>query len=495
LFGVVISGKCLSCKEDLGCRGPDRFLRRKALEVKLPDAWSRATAVFDDGNLVSFAGLAPVLGLAERAGLGELVAERVRFKTTKLASAGVNPAGKLTGIVAGMAAGADCIDDLDVIRCGGMRQLFTGVYAGTTLGQFLREFTHGHSLQLASVLRAHLVNLIQHSRLLPGREQRVFVDIDSLLRPVFGRQKQGASFGFTKIAGKEVLRRGLSPLVTTLSTEDGAPVIAGVRLRAGRAGSGKGAASMVRDAVRTARAAGGVAEILVRGDCAYANSAVINACQKAGARFSFALIKSPAVAAAIASIPEHAWMPVHYPDAVINPQTGELISDAQVAEIAFTAFTSTKTPVPARLIVRRVRDRARADELFPVWRHHPFFTNSSEPTADADLTHRQHAIIETVFADLIDGPLAHLPSGQFAANTAWATCAAITHNLLRAAGTLASARHATARGATLRRQLIAVPARLARPQRRPLLHLPAHWPWANQWTTLWTALTGPPTPA
>ena len=280
--------------------------------------------------------------------------------------------------------------------------------------------------------------------------------------------------------------------MATLSTRHGAPVVAGVRLRGGRAASAKGAASMVAEAIRTARAAGARGEILVRGDSACGTSAVINACVKAGARFSFVLIQNNAVAAAIASIPEHRWMPVRYPGAVIDPDTGELISDAQVAEIEFTAFTTTKTPVTARLIVRRVRDRVHGDELFPIWRHHPFFTNSSESTADADITHRQHAIIETLFADLIDGPLAHMPSGHFAANNAWTTCAAITHNLLRAAGTLASAHHAIARGATLRRHLVAVPARVARPQRRPVLHLPAHWPWAKQWTTLWTALTGPP---
>jgi hypothetical protein len=125
-----------------------------------------------------------------------------------------------------------------------------------------------------------------------------------------------------------------------------------------------------------------------------------------------------------------------------------------------------------------------------------FLTNSDEPTAAADITHRQHAIIETVFADLIDGPLAHMPSGRFAANSAWAICAAITHNLLRAAGTLAGPRLAAARGATLRRQIINVPARIAHPQRRSVLHLPAHWPWAEPWTALWNgvfpAATGPP---
>ncbi|MBE1604790.1 IS1380 family transposase [Actinopolymorpha pittospori] len=468
--------------------------------MKLPYGWSRATPVFDDQNLVSCAGLAPVMALAERAGLSELVDERVAIRTTTVRSAAANPAGKLTSIIAGMAAGADCIDDLDVIRSGGMRRLFGGVYAPATLGQFLREFTHGHCMQLASVARAHLVNLVQASGLLPGIETQAFIDIDSLLRPVYGHAKQGASFGHTKIAGRQVLRRGLSPLATTISTSQGAPVVAGIRLRAGRAASGKGAASMVAEAIATTRAAGAAGEILMRGDSAYGNHAVVAACVKAGARFSVVLTKNPAVTAAIASIPDDAWTPVHYPGAVVDPDTGELISDAEVAETEFTAFTSTKHPVTARLVVRRVRDRAHDQagdqELFPVWRHHPFFTNNTEPTAQADITHRRHAIIETVFADLIDGPLAHLPSGRFAANSAWAICAAITHNLLRAAGTLTSPRHAAARGATLRRHIVTVPARIAHPQRRTVLHLPEHWPWAKHWNTLWHNVfrpaTGPP---
>jgi hypothetical protein len=456
--------------------------------VKLPDGWSRAQPLFDDENLVSCAGLVPVMALAEQAGLSELVASKVAINATAVASAGVNPAGKVTSIIAGMAAGADSIDDLDVIRSGGMRQLFSEVYAPATLGQFLREFTHGHSAQLASVARTHLVNLVARSGLLPGIEKQAYVDIDSLLRPVYGRAKQGASFGHTKIAGRQVLRRGLSPLATTLSTREGAPVVAGIRLRAGKAGSGKGAASMVREAISLARAAGAIGEILVRGDCAYGTSAVVAACLKAAARFSVVLTKNRAVNRAITSIPDDAWTPVHYPGAVVDPDTGELISDAEVAEVEFTAFASTKHPVTARLIVRRVRDRTTTEELFPVWRYHPFFTNSTESTVAADITHRRHAIVETVFADLIDGPLAHLPSGRFAANAAWAICAAITHNLLRAAGTLASDRHAVARGATLRRQVVTVPARLARPQRRRVLHLPAHWPWATAWTRLCNAV-------
>ena len=124
--------------------------------------------------------------------------------------------------------------------------------------------------------------------------------------------------------------------------------------------------------------------------------------------------------------------------------------------------------------------------MFPVWRYHPFFTNSAESAPAADITHRRHAVIEILFADLIDGPFAHMPSGSFAANSAWVVLAAITHNLLRAAGTLAGQALAVARGATLRRQLVNVPARFVRPQGRPTLRLPAHWPHAKSWTSCGT---------
>jgi hypothetical protein len=465
--------------------------------VQLSHRWSAARPLFDDENLVSCAGLVPVMELGEQAGLSELLTAKVSITTTNVASAGVNPAGKITSIVAGMAAGADCIDDLDVIRTGGMGRLFGGVYAPATVGQLLREFTHGHTRQLSSVAREHLVALAGRTGCLAGIDARCFVDIDSLLRPVYGHHKQGASFGHTKIASRQVLRKGLSPLATTISTDTAAPMIAGIRLRAGKAGSGRGAASMVTEAINTARAAGASGQILVRGDSAFGSQAVIGAALKAGVRFSLVLTQNPAVRRAMSAIAEDDWTPVRYPGAVLDPDTGELISEAEVAEVSYTAFAGSKHPVTARLIVRRVKDRAREEGLFPVWRYHPFFTNSTESTVDADLTHRRHAIIETVFADLIDGPLAHLPSGRFAANGAWAICAGITHNLLRAAGTLSGERHGVARGATLRRRIVNVPARLARPQRRAVLHLPAHWPWAQGWNRLWNNVftTGAAPPA
>jgi hypothetical protein len=452
--------------------------------------------VFDDGNLVSCAGLVPVMTLAEQTGLMRLLADKVRITAPRIKSGSANPAPKLGTLVAGMCAGADSIDDVDVIRSGGMKTVFGGVYAPSTVGTLLREFSFGHARQLESVLREHLVALCGRVELLPGADEQVFVDIDSLLRPVYGHAKQGASYGHTKIAGKAILRKGLSPLAATISTPAGAPVIAGLRLRAGKTNSGKGAGRMVAQAISTARAAGARGPILVRGDSAYGNRTVVRACLRHRAQFSLVMARNPAIDRALAAIEETAWTPVSYPGAVRDPDTGAWISDAEVAEIGYTAFASTKDRITARLIVRRVKDARFPDALFPVWRYHPFFTNTNLPVEAADITHRQHAIIETVFADLIDGPLAHIPSGRFGANSAWILCAAIAHNLLRAAGVLAGDRHARARGSTLRRRIVNIPARLARPQHRPVLHLPTHWPWSKAWLALWHNTIGysPPAP-
>jgi hypothetical protein len=159
---------------------------------------------------------------------------------------------------------------------------------------------------------------------------------------------------------------------------------------------------------------------------------VVTACPDAGTRFSVVLTKNRAVGAAIAAIDPDSWTPVRYPGAFTDSDTGTLISDAEVAEVEFTAFASTATPVTARLIVRRVRDRNHPDALFPVWRYHPFSpTTPSHPPKPTLLTEATRSL-RPCSCDLINGPLAHLPSGRFAANSARAICAAIAHNLLRA---------------------------------------------------------------
>jgi hypothetical protein len=453
----------------------------------------RVDASFDEPNLVSAAGLVPVLRLAAAAGLWRLVAERLRVGGT----CGANPAGKIATIVAGMAAGADCIDDLDVVRCGGLRRLFGLIYAPSTLGSFLRALSWGHVRQLESAARAFLAGLAGATPLLSGAEELAFVDVDSLLRRVYGHAKTGAALGYAKVGGYPVLLRGLSPLVATICTPIAAPVVAATRLRGGNAGSARGAAGLVAEAIGVARAAGATGQVLVRADSAFCSAAVLGACRRAKANFSVTIRADRTVRAAIAGIGETGWTPIRYPQAVWDEDGQCWISDAEVAETSYTLGAHTRRAVTCRLVVRRIRAAGfeGTGELFPVWRYHAFLTDTSLSTVDADRTHRAHAVIEQTFADLIDGPLAHLPSGRFPANAAWLTCAGITHNLLRAAGTLTGRQHAKSRGATIRRRLVNVPARTARRGRKITLHLPAHWPWADAWSVLFTATHAPPTPA
>jgi Transposase DDE domain group 1 len=454
----------------------------------------RISASFDDPNLVSRGGLVPVMALAERAGLEALVRRHV----TIAAKTGVYPEVKVGCLVAGMAAGADSIDDMDLLRHGAMPELFDGVRAPSTLGSFLRSFTWGNVRQLEAAGRELLAELARLAPLLPGADQLAFVDIDSMQRRVYGHKKQGAAFGHTKIQGKTVLVRGLNTLAATVSTPQSAPVIAGTRLRGGSANTARGAASFAAEAISTARAAGCTGTIVTRADSGFYNAAFIGACRRAGAYFSVTARMDAAVTAAIAAIPEDAWTAIKYPRAIWDDQLRAWISDAGIAEAGYTAFTSKKgQAVTARLIVRRVRDLVKTaegqDELFPAWRYHPVFTDSPFQLAPAEEQHRDHAVVEQVFADWTNGPLAHMPSGSFAANAAWTACAAITCNLLRAAGCLASRFHAKARGATIRAGLIDVAARLARRGRGQLtLHLPQYWHRQSEWLALFEAACGPP---
>ena len=465
--------------------------------MRLSHATARTGASFDDPHLVSHAGLVPVMALAERAGLQDLVAELVRPG----GDCGVNPHLKVASLVAGMAAGADSIDDMGVLRHGAMGALFGGIRAPSTLGSHLRAYNFGNVAQLEKANRKLLPRLCRAARLLRGSGYLAFVDIDSTQKTVYGYAKQGARFGVTKIASRQVKVRGLNPLVATISTPLSAPVIAATRLRGGNAASVRGAASLAYGAIATARAAGCTGLVIARMDSAYYAGAVIAAIRRQGARFSVTTPMNAKIKNAIAAIAEDAWTPIKYPRAIFDDQLGCWVSDAEVAETGYTAFEQGDDAVTARLIVRRVRDQNKKaaqgqGELFPVWRYHAVFTDSPFELVQAEADHRGHAIVEQVFADLYAGPLAHLPSGKFAANAAWLSIAAMTHNLLRAAGALASRALAKARGATLRRDLVAVPARTARHGRgRITLHLPQGWHREDEWLSLWHFACGPPAAA
>ena len=446
-------------------------------------------AVFDDPNLIADAGLVPLIALAEQVGLPDLVAEHLAIVDADN-SAGANAHAKVMSLVAGMAAGADSIEDVDRLRQTGNRLVFAGMRAPSTLGTFLRAFTHGHVQQLNTVLRASLLALAERVNLLPGADQVVFVDLDSSHRDVYGYAKQGAQNG--RLKG----RKTLHPLVVTASTPIARPVVAGIRLRKGKSADVRGAPRFLAEALAVVRQVAPTATIVVRGDSKFYTADVVATAARYGAHVSLTTGSNPSITTAIASIEETTWTAIHYPDAFTATETGELVSDAEVAEIGYVAFTSRPTAqqVHGRLIVRRVKRLnpdavpAGQEELFTAWRHHAVFVTSRFEMLQAEGQHRDHAIVEQVIADAASSALAHLPSGSFHANAAWAVLWAISHNLTRAAGTLASMFHARATTSTIRAHLINVPARIARGARRLTLHLPEGWPWETAWQGLHLAV-------
>jgi len=466
---MPLCGKRIRASQDF-----DSAVTKGIWRVQLSHVAAVRSARFDDPGLVSCAGLVPVLGLAGRAGLAELADRHL----TVAGGAGVAAGAKVTSLVAGMVAGADSIADMDLLRHGGMARLFAGVRAPSTLGTFLRSFRFGHVRQLDAVAARFTAELARRAPLIGAAEPVTYLDVDDTVRATFGYAKQGTDYGYTGA-------KGLNALLATICTASSAPLIVATRLRKGSANSARGAARLVADAIKTARRCGVGGLLVLRGDSAYYSYDVIAAARRHKAHFSITARKDRAVTAAIAAIPEDAWTAIRYPRAVFDEQVQQWVSDAEVAEVPFTAFSSrgTKHAVTARLIVRRVRDQNpdhvqlnAQGELFHVWRHHAVLTDSPLPMLQAEADHRRHAIIEQVIADLKNGALAHLPSGRFAANSAWLVLAAIAFNLMRAAGGLASTFHAKATTATVRSQLINVAARVTRSARRGRLRLPAAWP-------------------
>jgi hypothetical protein len=231
--------------------------------------------VFDDPNLVGSAGLVPMLALAGSAGLGPLAQERLSVPTDKGANAGL----KVSSLVAGMLAGADSIDDMTLLRHGGMARVFDRACAPSTLGSFLRAFTFGHVRQLDAVASRFLTALGQRAPLLPtSADQRVLVDVDDTIIEVHGYAKQGAGFGYTRV-------RGLNALLATATTAGSAPVVVAQRLREGSAGSPRGAARLVADVLATVRAMTS-ARPLVRADSAYYGHPAVVA-RRSSRRFGF----------------------------------------------------------------------------------------------------------------------------------------------------------------------------------------------------------------
>jgi hypothetical protein len=374
------------------------------------------------------------------------------------------PGRKVMSLVHGMLAGADSIDDMDVLRAGST-QLVLGhrVMAPSTLGTFLRAFTFGHVRQLDRVLD-HALARVWESGAGPGDGLPLVIDIDSFIREVHGDQKHGASYGYTR-------QLGYHPI---LAVRADTGEVLHIRNRKGAANTQRGLPRFVEELLARVRRAGHAGQVIIRADSGFENHEQFATLDREGVEFSIAVKQSKTIRALIDDIPEEDWVRVaDYPDG----------GECQIAETQLKGW---------RLIVRRTRLVGKQADLFPDWRYHAFATNRTVPTLTADIDHRDHATVELAIRDLKDQALAHFPTGQFAANSAWAVIAALSHNLGRWSTQIGQPNRPVQTARARRRQLLQIPARLTRSSRQWTLRMPARWPWQHDFATVLDAIRALP---
>ena len=417
-----------------------------------PVGLDRVEVAFDDEKVVSDAGIMLVATLTDRLGIERLVNDTVVLPLDRPGA--VNAGRKVLALLFAMVLGGDCIDDAQVLRSGRTVRLLGWMPAPSTLGTFLRAFTFGHVRQLERVLGECLTRAWAAGAG-PGCK-RLVIDVDSFIGEVFGYQKQGAGFGYTKV-------RGLHPIVASRA---GTGEVLQIRLRKGAANTQRGMLRFTNELIARVDRAGATGIKLLRADSGFWNLNVFERLEAAGWEYSIGIRMTKGIRALVDPIPESDWTRIDD-----YPQPGE----AQIAETKYGT---------RRLIVRRVRALPNAQsELFPAWFHYPFATNRTDPIAEVEREHRQHAVVELVIRDLKDQALAHFPSGLFAANGAWTVIAALAHNLLRWTTILGTPGETIPNARTTRRRLLTVPGRLTRHSNQWTLHLPARWPWREDFTT------------
>ena len=406
---------------------------------------------FDDERAVAGAGLLLPATLAERLGIEQATDQLVDLGERPGAA---RPGRKLLTLVHALVAGGDCIDDVELLRCGSTGSVLGHrVMAASTVGTWLRAFTFGHVRQLDKVTGEVLARAWA-AGVGPG-DGPLTVDVDSTICEVCGYHKQGACYGYTRALGYHPL----------LATRAGSGEVLHARLRKGAANTARGILRFCDELIARLRRAGATGELTFRMDSGFWSAKLIGRLRAHKVHYSITVRQTKTVRAAIAAIPEVAWTQIAYqPDGV-----------AQVAETPYRGD---------RLIVRRVRNQADQAQLFPTWRYHALVTNRVGTMLELDADHRRHAVCELAIRDLKAGAgLAHLPSGQFNANSAWLLAATLAHNLIRWTATLGLGvgdQQTVAK--TLRRTLLALPGRLTRSARRWTVHLPAGWPWAHSFT-------------
>ena len=422
---------------------------------------------FDDEHAVANAGLLLTATLAERLEIEAVIDQLVDLGQRPGA---YRPGRKALTLVHALVAGGDCIDDADVLRTGATAKVLGHqVMAPSTLGTFLRSFTFGHVRQLDQAAE-QILGRAWSAGAGPG-DRPLTMDVDSTVCEVHGHHKGGAAYGYTRVLGYHPL------LATRADTGE----VLHVRMRTGRAASGRGAERFVNELAGRVRRAGASGQLVLRADSGFWSTKVLAACRRHRIRFSVTVRQTPTVCRAIAAIAEDAWTDIDYPDGGV----------AQVAET---------TLGPDRLVVRRTRLLGAQATLWPDWRYHAFVTDRVGSAVSLDADHRRHAVCELAIRDLKDGAgLRHCPSGVFLANAAWLVLAALAHNLLRWVAALGLGSSGLVVAKTLRRRFVHLPGRLTHSARRRLLHLPADWPWAAAFLDAldrlrWLTLTPPPTP-
>ena len=416
--------------------------------VERPDG---VQVVFDDERSVANAGLVLPATLAGRLGLESLVDEAVDLGQRAGAA---RPGRKVMSLVHAILAGADCIDDADLLRAGSAEAVLGHrVMAPSTLGTFLRAFTFGHVRQLDRVSEIALARAWAAGAG-PGAGPLV-IDLDSTICEVHGYAKQGAGVAYTRV-------RGYHPL---LATRADTGEVLHLRMRKGPANTMRGAERFVRELAGRVRRAGARGPLVIRADSGFWAGRVIGACRHHGIRFSIGVRSGDArIAAAIAGVPEDDWQPIDY-------------TAAGLAEVAETSYRGM------RLVVRRTRIVGAQAQLFADWRHHAFVTDRPGSATQLDADHRAHAVVELAIRDLKAEGLTHCPSGHFGANGAWALIAALAHNLVRWVAALGLGIGGPVVAKTIRVRYLALAGRLVRSGRRTRLRLPARWPWAAQFTS------------
>ena len=426
-------------------------------------------AIFDHENLVANAGLILAGTLIAKLGLETLINRWVR-------TGSANPGRKILTVVAAMMAGATHIDHVEVLRSGASgRVLPFKVMAPSTIGTFLRSFTFGHVRQLDAVASRVLARAWAMGAG-PGNHELV-IDLDSTICEVHGKAKQGAAYGYTR-------QLGYHPLLATLA---GTGEVLFARMRKGSAGSSRGVVRFVDELVANVRRAGATGLMTVRADSGFWSWKLIDRLDAHKVCWSITVALQPAVRAAIAAIPDDAWVDIDY----------TISGQAQVAETTYIVGggRSKRRQRQVRLVVRRTRLTEIAQrQLWPDWRHHAFITNTSHDAVDADAFHRQHATIELAIRDLKDSAgLEHVPSGHYGANAAWLACAVMAHNLGHWMTTITGQPPTTNR--TQRTRLTALAAVLVNRSGRPTLRFPARWPWAHHFTATLKTLRALPAPS